>query len=178
MSNPQKDFFYFSFLLVLLPPWWHPSSAAAPVPWRRLLAGASPSAPLVACFVASACPGAPGSALPRCCFPSSRGAQPLPWSISLPFCCFLYFFWGGADESKCILHGISLPSGAKWCWLSCPSGVPCLGTFSTVCPAAKMQSQQAVCASSVAGEQDMGLLLASEPLPGGEGCAEQCVCSL
>lgn len=91
---------------------------------------------------------------------------------------FYIFFWGGADESKCILHGISLPSGAKWCWLSCPSGVPCLGAFSAVCPAAKMQSQQAVCASSVAGEQDMRLLLAFEPLPGGEGCAEQCVCSL
>lgn len=91
---------------------------------------------------------------------------------------FYIFFFGGADESKCILHGISLPSGAKWCWLSCPSGVPCLGAFSAVCPAAKMQSQQAVCASSVAGEQDMRLLLAFEPLPGGEGCAEQCVCSL
>lgn len=56
----------------------------------------------------------------------------------------LFIFFGGACESKCVLHGMSLPSGAKWCWLSCPSGVPCLGTFSTVCPAAKMQSQQAV----------------------------------
>lgn len=95
VKSPKR--FFFSSLLVLLPPWWHPSSAAAPVPWRRLLAGASLSAPLAACVVASARSGAPGSALPRCCFPSSRGAQPLPWSISLPFCCFLYFFWGGGQ---------------------------------------------------------------------------------